>query len=131
MRRAADLRPQGESPELVAYAGARPLWRALGDASGYDWLGRRAAHPRERPLDDVLRAGESETLLEWMVPVRLADETTQEITGRTTCLSTSPATARGGDGGVPAALWVAGPLALPAALAGALVLRRRAGAARA
>jgi len=131
MRRAADLRLQGESPELVADAGARPLWRAMGDASRYDWLGPRAAHPRERPPDDVLRAGESETVLEWMVPVRLADETTQEITGRTTCLSTSPATARGGDGGVPAALRVAGPLALPAALAGALVLRRRAGAARA
>jgi hypothetical protein len=32
------------------------------------------------------------------------------------------------DGGVPAALWVAAPLALLAAPAGALVLRRRAGA---
>lgn len=123
-----DQRLQGESPEVVADAGAELLWREMGDAPRYNWLEPRAAFEREQPPQEVLNAGESATVLEWAVPARLADGATQEITGRTTWLPLTPPTAQS-DGGVPTALWVAAPLALLAALAGALVLRRRAGAA--
>jgi hypothetical protein len=121
-----DQRLRGESPEVAADADAEPLWRAMGDAPRYNWIEPRAAYGREQPPPDVVDAGESATVLEWAVPVRLAEGATQEITGRTTWVPTSPPGTQG-DGGVPAALWVAAPLALLAALAGAFVARRRAG----
>ncbi|HEV2820759.1 MAG TPA: hypothetical protein VGW11_09655, partial [Solirubrobacteraceae bacterium] len=126
-----DQRLQGESPEVAADADAQPLWREMADVPRYNWLEPRAAYQRERPPEEVLQSGESQTLLEWAVPVRLGDGTTREITGRTTWLPTSPPAVQGEGGGVPSALWVLGPLALLAALGGALLLRRRAGRARA